>query len=272
MDRNLKIGIVGLGLIGGSIFKALLALKCDVSAVSVSSVTVLKAKKYCPNVSKALVNLRHCDVIFVCTPMNKINNVLDKFEKILPKKAIVADVSSLKGFVCQKKRPYQFIPTHPMAGSECAGFDNAFENMFLGAKWILTPFQDTSEENIKKITDIIAVLGANAIFSTPSEHDEAVALISHMPLLLSQALFRTAQGNNLALKLASSGFRDMTRLALSSEELAIDMMSLNCENVQNALLKLYANIGDLLGSDYPTKIREIKNERQKMYFDGKNVL
>lgn len=272
MDKNLKIGIVGLGLIGGSIFKALLALKCDVSAVSTSSVTILKAKKYCPNVSKALAKLKHCDVIFVCTPMNKVNYILDKFEKMLPKKTIVADVSSLKSFVCQKKRPYQFIPTHPMAGSECAGFDNAFENMFRGAKWILTPFQDTQAENIKKLTDIISVLGATTVFSTPSEHDEAVALISHMPLLVSQALFKTAQGNDLALKLASSGFRDMTRLALSNEELAIDMMSLNCENVQNSLLKLYANIGNLLGGDYPSKIREIKTERQKMYFDGKNVL
>lgn len=272
MDRNLKIGIVGLGLIGGSIFKALLALKCDVSAVSVSSITVLKAKKYCPNVSKSLSKLKHCDVIFVCTPMHRINWVLDKFEKILPKKTIVADVSSLKGFVCQKKRPYQFIPSHPMAGSECAGFDNAFENMFRGAKWVLTPFQETLPENIKKITDIIYALGATPIFSQPSEHDEAVALISHMPLLVAQALFKTAQGNDLALKLASSGFRDMTRLALSSEELAIDMMSMNSQNVQQALLNLYASIGDLLSKDYPTKIREIKNERQKMYFDGKNVL
>lgn len=272
MDRNIKVGIVGLGLIGGSIFKALCALKCNVYAVSRSNPTIKKAKNYTPNVSKSLADLKNCDVIFVCIPMNKVNIVLDKLDKILPPNVIVADVCSLKRFLCNKKYSYKFIPTHPMAGTEFAGFDNSFEALFQAAKWVLTPFEGTDEDDIKELINIIEVLGAKPIFATPKEHDEAVGLISHMPMLIAQAIFKTAQNNNLALKLASSGFRDMTRLALSNEEMAQDMIDLNSDNIQNSLLKLYSSVGELLTKDYNSQIKEIKKERQIMYVNGKNIL
>jgi len=272
MDRNLKIGIVGLGLIGGSIFKALCALKCNVIATSKSMTTIQKAKEYCQNVSKSLHDLKECDVIFVCTHMNKTEEVLDKLDKILPATAIVADVCSLKRFISKKKRPYVFIPTHPMAGTEFSGFDNSFERLFQGAKWLLTPIKYTDSNDIKILTEIIEVLGAKTIISTPKEHDEAVAMISHVPMLLAQAVFKTAQTNKLAMKLASSGFRDMTRLALSNDEMATDMVTLNSDNIQNSILKLSASIGELLDGDYKAQAKEIKMKRQAMYFDGQNIL
>lgn len=272
MDRNLKIGVVGLGLIGGSIFKALCALKCDVYAVSKSNQTLAKARNYSTNVSKSLLHLRQCDVIFVCTPINKTMEILDKLDDILNPNTIVTDVCSLKDFISKKKRKYKFIPSHPMAGTEFMGFDYSFESLFQGSKWVLTPLENTNDSDIKKLTDIIEVLGSKPIFTKTNEHDEAVALISHMPMLIAQALFKTAEGNDLALKLASSGFRDMTRLALSNEEMANDMITMNSENIQNAILKLYSSVGELLSNNYPSLIREIKKERQIMYFDGKNIL
>lgn len=271
MNKNLKIGIVGLGLIGGSIFKALCALKCDVTAISKSNQTIKKAQECSPKVSKSLVNLKDCDIVFVCTPMNQTNEILDKLETILPQSTIVVDTSSLKRFVCNKKRPYKFIPSHPMAGTEFSGFNNSFETLFTGAKWVITPFEDTKASDTKKVTDIIKALGAKPIITTPKEHDEAVALISHMPMLIAQALFKTAKENHLALKLASSGFRDTTRLAMSNEEMAQDMVNMNYDNIQNSVLKLYSAVGELLSKDYPAQIKDIKKERQAMYVDGKNV-
>lgn len=272
MDINLKVGVIGLGLIGGSIFKALCALKCNVYGKSRSNQTILKAKEYSPNVSKSFDTVKNCDIIFVCTHMHQTEEVLDKLENVLPPTTIVADISSLKRFVNNKKRPYKFIPSHPMAGTEFAGFDHAFETLFQGAKWILTPLEGTDEADIIKLTDVIEVLGAKPVFTTTEEHDEAVALISHMPMLIAQALFKTASTNDLALKLASSGFRDMTRLALSSDEMAQDLITLNSDNIQNSLLKLYSSIGELLNKDYLQQIREIKTERQTMYINGKNIL
>ena len=109
------------------------------------------------------------------------------------------------------------------------------------------------------------------IITTPKEHDKAVALISHMPMVLAQALLENIKNNNLAQKLASSGFRDMTRLALSNTEMAKDMVNLNHKNIQESILKLYSVLGDLI-KDYPNKIEDIKFSREKMYKDGKNVL
>ena len=142
--------------------------------------------------------------------------------------------------------------------------------MFEGAKWVITPIADNS--NTALLESLVQSMGAIPIYTTPLKHDEAVAMISHVPMVLSQSLFKTAQSNDLAMKLASSGFRDATRLAGSNPVMANDMVNLNSKNIQQTLLKLYATIGDLL-SDYSLEnISDIAEARRKMYKEGKNIL
>lgn len=250
-----KIGVLGLGLIGGSIFKKLQELNYDVIGISTS--------QNGEHITSKIEELASCEVVFVCTAMNKCLEALDRLENILPTTTIVTDVCSLKKFVCVKKRPYKFIPSHPMAGTEHKGFENSFPTLFEGAKWVITPV--FGEEGLQTLCTIIEQLGAKPIITTPEKHDEAAALISHMPLVVAQALFMCAQDNPLALEMASSGFRDMTRLALSNEEMANDMFCMNSENIQNGILKLYKSLGELTASNYPEKIKEIKTERSKMF-------
>ena len=90
-------------------------------------------------------------------------------------------------------------------------------------------------------------------------------MISHMPMVVAQGLFLAAKQNPLALHIASSGFRDMTRLAMSNEELACDMVSMNADNIQKSILKLYAAMGELTTKDYPKIISEIKSMRSEMF-------
>ncbi len=251
--ENMKIGIIGLGLIGGSIYKDLTGLGHDVVAVSRSQSG--------DNIYKDYSALAHCELVFVCTPMNKTLEVLDNIEKFLSKDAIVTDVCSLKRFVCQKQYSYEFIPSHPMAGTEHKGFENSFEGLFKGAKWVIT--KQINEDNV--LLNIIKQLGATPIFTTPEEHDKAVALISHMPMLVAQAIFKTAQDNELALEMASSGFRDMTRLALSNTEMANDMITMNSDNIEQSILALYKSVGDLTANNYSEQIEKIKNKRKKMF-------
>jgi arogenate dehydrogenase (NADP+) len=248
-----KIGVVGLGLIGGSIFKDLKSLGYDVVGVSNSQSGV--------NIYKDYEVLKDCNVVFVCSAMNKTLEILDNLEEILSAEAFVTDVCSLKQFVCQKKRPYKFVPSHPMAGTEHKGFENSFEGLFKGAKWVITPVFGESLE----LVEIIKKLGAKPVITTPEKHDEAVALISHMPMVVAQAIFKTAQDNELALEIAASGFRDMTRLAMSNTEMANDMVQMNSENIQMSLLKLYKSIGDLTNSDYRAQIEDIRLNRQSMF-------
>lgn len=250
----MKIGVVGLGLIGGSIFKELSAKNYDIAAVSNSQTG--------KNICKTYEVLKDCDLVFVCTPMNKTLAVLAELENYLSSKTTVADVCSLKQFVCQKEYSYNFVPTHPMAGTEKQGFENSFEGLFNGAKWVICKNKEKAGEELLKIID---VLGAKPVFTSAREHDEAVALISHMPMVISQAIFKTASDNKLALEIAASGFRDMTRLAMSNTEMADDMVQMNSDNIQTAILKLYKTIGDLTSSDYKKQIEEIRQNRQSMF-------
>jgi arogenate dehydrogenase (NADP+) len=249
----MKIGVIGLGLIGGSIFKDLRKLNYDVIGISQSQSG--------EDIYKSYDNLKTCDIVFVCSAMNKTLEILDKLEEILPPETIVTDVCSLKSFVSKKKRPYKFIPSHPMAGTEHKGFENSFEGLFKNAKWVITPVFG-SDENLVQLFE---EMGAQVVETTPEKHDEAVALISHMPMVIAQAIFKTAQDNELALDIASSGFRDMTRLAMSNTEMANDMVQMNSENIQTSILKLYKSIGDLTNSNYLEQIKEIKQNRQSMF-------
>ena len=253
----MKIGIIGLGLIGGSLFKDLSDVY-DVVAVSQS--------QNGDRIFKTFDVLKDRDIVFVCTAMNKTLKVLDELENILTPKTIVTDVCSLKQFVCQKQRPYNFIPSHPMAGTEHKGFEHSFKGLFKGAKWVLiSATKQLRNKAIDPLIEIIEFVGAKPIFATAEAHDEAAAMISHMPMVLAQALVLATKNNPLALEMAASGFRDMTRLALSNEEMACDMVNMNHKNIEQSILNLYKSIGELLTDKYPETISEIKQIRAKMY-------
>ncbi len=267
-----RIGIVSLGLIGGSLLKSLTNKGFELYAVTRNKDTITLANDYCTDISDNLSILCNCDLIFVCSPMSKTVEILDKLESVVSKDAIVCDVCSLKQFVMEKSRPYNFVGTHPMAGTEHCGFEHSFETLFNDAKWVLTPAGNVSSDITNIVESVISSLGAIPVVMSPSEHDRAVALISHMPMVVSQALVSSIIDNNVAKQLAASGFRDTTRLALSNLEMANDMVTLNNENIRDALALFINNVQDLLNSNYKEKIEEIKNYRAEMYnSDGKNI-
>ncbi len=269
----MKIGIVSLGLIGGSILKVLSESDNTLYVVTRNKETIEKAKKYTQNSSDNIKTLKDCNIIFVASPINKTLEILDELESIVDKNCIVLDCASVKEFVMQKKRPYKFIGSHPMAGTEFNGYDASFKELFIGAKWVLTPSDNINDEDIKIVKNIINQTGAEVVITNAKEHDEAVALISHMPLIVSQALFYSAQSNTLALKLASSGFRDMTRLSTSNLEMANDMKVYNSANINNAIGKLISSINLLQKTKDFKILADIKNTRSQMYSsEGKNIL
>ncbi|MDD3237398.1 MAG: prephenate dehydrogenase/arogenate dehydrogenase family protein [Candidatus Gastranaerophilales bacterium] len=269
----MKIGIVALGLIGGSLLKALYKYNIEMTVVTRNNESLDKAKKYADIVSSDYEVLKNCNIVFVCTPISKTLETLDLLENILPKSAIVCDVASVKEFVMAKTRPYKFIGTHPMAGTEHSGFEYSFDGLFEGAKWVITPQKNVSQDDIAELRKIIELTGANIIEADAKSHDEAVALISHMPMLVAQSIFKAAEGNELALKLAASGFRDTTRLAMSNAQMAQDMMNFNGNNIQKACEKMVVSLNQLNNDNYKFLIEKIKTAREKMYSpEGKNII
>lgn len=254
----MRIGVVGLGLIGGSIFKNILeGKKHEVVGISRS------VNEF--NVSKDYNNLKGCDLVFVCTPMNVTLSILDKLNEYLDEKTIVTDVCSLKEFVSKKTYNYKFIPSHPMAGTEHQGWEYAFPDLFSGATWAVTLKEDTNKKDFELLKSIIEELGAKVVLTTPKEHDRAVALISHAPMLVAQALCKNIEDNELAQQLASSGFRDTTRLAMSNIEMANDMIKMNETNIKEVVSMLNSNIDNLYNSDYKKEAGKIKKFREELY-------
>ena len=268
----MKIGIISLGLIGGSLFKCLSRTEYEIFGVTRNKDSIAKAKHWSDNVSDDINIIKDCDIIFIASPISKTLEILDKLETIVSSNTIVLDCASVKEFVMQKKRPYKFIGSHPMAGTEFSGYDASFKELFEGAKWVLTPSIGITQSDIEIVEKVIRKTGANTIITTAKEHDEAVSLISHMPAIVSRAIFKTAQGNSLALKLASSGFRDMTRLAMSNIEMIKDMQTYNKENIETAVNTIIENIKYLKDTQDINLIKEIKLQRELMYSsEGKNI-
>lgn len=270
-----KIGIISLGLIGGSILKSLSKVNnIELFAYTTNNETINKVKIYTPNVSKDLNNLKNCDIIFVCSPISKTEEMLKKLNGIVCQNTIVTDVASVKSIFMNKNYSYIYIGSHPMAGTENTGFDYSNENMFYGAKWVITPNKNENIKNIEKLKNIILCTNAKPIIMEANEHDLAVALISHMPLILSQGLFKNIENNNNAKLLASSGFRDMTRLAMSNTQMAYDMLNYNGKNIDKAFKMLENSIKNLINDkQYPDIIKQISKKRKNMYDEnGVNII
>lgn len=252
----MKIGVIGLGLIGGSIFKS---LSSKYPTIGVS--TTVSGD----NISSDYNTLKDCRLVFVCTPMSVTLDILEKLDGILSPETIVTDVCSLKGFVSKKTYTYKFIPSHPMAGTENSGWESSFPTLFENAKWVITPIEGKIIDAQEILEKVIESMGAKIVVTTPEEHDKAVALISHMPMIIAQALCENIKDNKLAQELASSGFRDTTRLALSNLQMANDMVLMNGENISESLISLQECLRGLLTDVYANKAKEIKEFRKNLY-------
>ena len=264
MENKIKIGIIGLGLIGASLLKSLQNKNYEFYCVSASSFK--KAEKYSKIASNNIEIVKGCDVIFVCSTIEKTPEVLDKLNNILSKKTLVLDVASSKANLLNRKYNFNFILSHPMAGSEKSGFEAGDKDLFIGAKWLI-------EKHNKTVEKIIKDTGAIPLKIDMINHDKMCAQISHLPTLLSFLLFDIA--DDCAKEIASSGFRDTTRLAMTNANLINDMVKNNFENIEfyfNLLSKELNYLKNLSDNEKIKVFSAISLERAKMYDkNGKNI-
>jgi prephenate dehydrogenase len=273
----MKIGVIGLGLLGGSILKSLRLNVKGVQLVGItnSSYVYEWAQEYADLISKDINDVHDCDVVFVCNAISNIIVNLDRLEDIVSSKCIVSDIASVKEQLSKKSRPYIYIGGHPMAGTQLRGFENSFPEMFIGAKWVLTPKKTEDKKHIDKLAKLINAMGAEILITTPKDHDAAVAKISHMPALLSHALIKMARYDDLAMNLAAGGFRDMTRIAMQNTDMVVDMKRFNSKNIAAAIDRLkeaVVYLENLNPDTYMNEISKTKIIRREMYNDnGVNI-
>ena len=270
----MKIGILGLGLIGGSIaLAAKNRLNADIAAVSRSIVPLEKAyadgivNKYS---TEDLSIFSDCEIVFICTPVDKITQYCKELGKYTTKDTIITDVGSTKEHICrqmEKMPDINFIGGHPMAGTEFSGYSAAKENMFDNAVYVIAPLKNSKQEHIEKLENFAKGIGARPIIADPVAHDKAVAAVSHIPHIIAYSLSNTASHMNdkydLVHNLAAGGFKDTTRVASSGAEIWCAICRENKENVLQAG-KLFADKMNealtLLGNDDYEKLSEFFRE------------
>jgi len=241
----MKIGIVGLGLIGGSLGLKLQSLNHIIYGIANNEFNEKKAKekKLANFISCDLSLLKKCELIILALPIKDLISPSKRLVASIPQETIVTDVGSVKEQIVntwENLHPL-FVGSHPMAGTEKKGVDSGFESLFKNSKWIITPTKNSDFNAVRTISEIIKSMDCEICHASPKEHDEAVSLISHLPIFLASALIETVNTKNnqslldLTQKLAATGFTDTSRVGGGNEQLGLDLAMNNQINVLNAI-------------------------------------
>ena len=248
----MKVGIVGLGLIGGSLGLDLRSLGYEVLGVSRRQTTcdLAVAKGVVDEASINLNLMSKANTIFLCTPIGTIIPTVEQLLPYLTPDTILTDVGSVKTYLVTKIEPlwHNFVGGHPMAGTAESGIEAVQKHLFCDAPYVITPTENTPLRAINKVEEIARSLGSKVYFCSPTEHDRAVAWISHLPLMVSANLIASCMGEtdksvlDLAKKLASSGFRDTSRVGGGNPELGLMIAQSNRQELLQNLLKFNKNL------------------------------
>ncbi|MDL0087960.1 prephenate dehydrogenase [Campylobacter gastrosuis] len=240
----MKVGIIGLGLMGGSLG---LALK-DEKLISCVSGYDLNKEHEKKALELGLVHQilsfdemkKECDIIFLAIPVEAILKVVTQLTDIDENTTII-DFGSTKERIIEAvplSIRKNFIPAHPMAGTEYSGPEAAFKSLYKDAVVVVCDFEESSEKHVKRSVELFSHLGMKIIFMSASEHDHHVGIISHLPHAISFSLangvLKDEDKRNI-IALGGPTFRGMIRVAKSSPIMWSDIFKQNKNNILNAI-------------------------------------
>lgn len=283
-NKDMKLGFIGLGLIGGSLAKAFR------EALPHSTIICYNRREEPRKMAiedgtadivtdKVDNSFADCDYIFLCTPVEFNEVYLKKLKTIIKSQCIITDAGSTKTniheAVIAEGLEANFIGGHPMAGSEKAGYEFSNAWLFKNAYYVITPTRITKKEKLDELELMVKLIGAKpVIIPDYKNHDYAVAGISHLPHIIAAELTNLVKDmdtkDNLMKLLAANGFKDTTRIAASSPEMWQQICMTNTENITNLLdeyIKRLVNARDRIKVgdgefvyDLFTKSRQYRNE------------
>ena len=265
-----RIAVVGFGLVGASFAAAVRAAYPDtrVLAVDIDERTLAEAVERGWATDGALPDDPAferfvgdgCDLVVLATPVGAAERYFEDLAR-WDYRGIVTDTASTKARITALAErvlphPENFVPGHPMAGSEVNGIEGARPDLFKGAHWILCPDADTPAEHFPRLHELVTSIGARVIALPREDHDEAVAVVSHVPHIMASSLVqlasRHADDQQALMRLAAGGFKDSTRIAAGSPELWCGIAFDNKDALSDGLDEIQGIIGafaDALASD-----------------------
>jgi prephenate dehydrogenase len=245
--------IAGVGLIGGSIglgarqrFLARKVVGLDEDPVALEAAVGLGA------IDEAQLHpgpwLGEADLVVLASPARTLVHSARSLTPFLSPQTVVTDVGGVKGEVTEALKDMRFIGGHPMAGSERMGVQNAGAALLENAVWVLTPDAGSDAEALRLVRTFVENLGAKPLETTPAQHDQLVAAVSHLPYLAAVALTQLIAedaNHDLMMLLAAGGFRDLTRVASGSPRMSRDMVIANRAALREALAAFRERLGHL---------------------------
>lgn len=248
--------IVGLGLIGGSLAKAIKKnIGIKITAIDINKDYIDKAldAKIIDKGMNKLESKIDADIVFICLPVGSIIKCISYIIPFLNSGCIITDVGSTKKKIVDEVKKIMppnlyFIGGHPMTGSEKYGFDASQPGLFNNNYYFLVPLNKTPKYIIKKFVHyIINKINAKPVIITGEEHDKVVGIISHLPHILSTTLTNFVYQENVEfLKYAAGGFKDTTRIAMSKTDIWEDIVFSNKEVIKELLKEYVTTLNDFI--------------------------
>lgn len=251
--NNLTCGFIGLGLIGGSIAKAIRHAVPDAHIIAydinASSLELAQSEHVIDEICCSIdCAFSACDYIFLCAPVAHNDENLLALKEYLSPHTILTDVGSVKTGIHRQIEELglknQFIGGHPMTGSERFGYPNSNAALLENAYYILTPSDSIPNDTLKEYRNLVELLGAIPLVLNYEEHDYITAAISHLPHVIAASLVNLVRGadskEGVMKMVAAGGFKDITRIASSSPTMWQQICLTNTENISK-LLKDYIN-------------------------------
>jgi prephenate dehydrogenase len=240
-----KANVFGLGLIGGSLALALADAGYEVGGHDSDKSKIDVA------LEREIISFpglySDAEVTFVATPVGTVAQAVT--ESLDLTTGVVTDVGSVKASISSQISDPRFVPGHPMAGSELDGLDGADASMFAGAVWVLTPSSNSSDTAFAVVAELVAKFGAEIVAMDAEQHDDLVAVVSHVPHLAAATLMRIADNRSeehmALLRLAAGGFRDMTRIASGRPGIWLDICEQNKTSIVRGLDALILGLTDM---------------------------
>jgi prephenate dehydrogenase len=229
------LGIIGVGLIGGSVGLAAGYSGWEVVGVDTPEVLDNATQSGAIHRASTLKEVREADLVVLAAPISKVTDLLGD---LTPTNALITDVASAKSAIVRRAESLKlrFVGGHPMAGSQLSGVANASSNLFEGARYFLTPTSRTDPEDYREVAGFVRELGAVPTAVDPEKHDLLMAALSHLPHLMAAALLKVASDiSPEALSFAGPSFRDLTRVGASNPELWSDILAENAPALGEAL-------------------------------------
>jgi prephenate dehydrogenase len=242
------LGIIGVGLIGGSVGLAAGYSGWEVVGVDTPEVLDNATQSGAIHRASTLKEVREADPVVLAAPISKVTDLLGD---LTPTNALITDVASAKSAIVRRAESLKlrFVGGHPMAGSQLSGVANASSNLFEGARYFLTPTSRTDPEDYREVAGFVRELGAVPTAVDPEKHDLLMAALSHLPHLMAAALLKVASDiSPEALSFAGPSFRDLTRVGASNPELWSDILAENAPALGEALAA-FAGAMAQLGSE-----------------------